>query len=92
MARTRGEIKTLVESHTARTKEALENSLCDSALQLALLKHPFNDAISTPSDFTLTEDTWSVSISTASVSQIVTARIVEADGSRNTVLVIKNSG
>jgi hypothetical protein len=90
MARTRAEIKTLVESHTGRTKDTLENSTCDSALKVALTKHPFNDAISTPSDFTLTEDGTSVDISSASALQIVTARIVEADGSRNTQLIMKN--
>ncbi len=90
MSRTRLQIKTLVRSHTGRTKEDLENSNCDSALKLALTKHPFNDAISTPSDFTLTEDTWKVDISSASPFQIVTAKIVEADGSRNLPLIIKN--
>ncbi len=89
MARTRGEIKTLVRSHTGRSKEALENSLCDSALKLALQKHSFKDGISTPSDFTLTEDETSVDISSASPLGIVTARIVEADGSRNLPLIIK---
>lgn len=89
MARTRGEIKTLIRSHTGRSKEALENSLCDSALKLALQKHHFKDAISMPSDFTLTEDATSVDISSASPLGIVTARIVEADGSRNTALIIK---
>ncbi len=90
MARTRGEIKTLVESHTGRTNDTLENSLCESALKTALSKHPFNDAISTPSDFTLTEDATSVDISSASVIRIVTTRIVEADGSRNAPLRLKN--
>jgi hypothetical protein len=89
MARTRGEIKILIRSHTGRSKEALENSLCDSALKLAIQKHPFKDAISTTSDFTLTEDEVSVDISSASPLGIVTARIVEADGSRNTRLIIK---
>lgn len=90
MARNRGDIKVLIRSHTGRTKETLENAACNSALKLALLKHPFNDAISTPSDIALTEDATSVDISSASAFDIVTARIVEADGSRNTPLKIKN--
>ena len=90
MSRTRGAIKTLVRSHTGRSKEALENSLCDSALKIALTKHPFKDAMSTPSDIALTEDLYSVDISSVSAFHIVTARIVEASGSRNTELIIKN--
>jgi len=102
MARTRLEIKTLVRSHTGRTKDSLENSLCDSALKLALQRHPFNDAIIHPADFTLTEDEWKVDISVLTTDQnsvdisdytplnIVTARIVEASGSRNMPLKIKN--
>ena len=90
MARTRLQIKVLVRSHTGRTKDTLENSLCDSALKLALLKHPFNDAISTPADFTLTEDATTLDISSVSAFKIVTARIVEADGKINRPLTLKN--
>lgn len=102
MARTRAQIKLLIRSHTGRTKEDLENSSCDSALKLALLKHPFNSAIISPADFELTENEWKVDIhiltldqndvdiSSFSPLQIVTARIVEASGSRNTLLKIKN--
>ncbi|MHA2065465.1 MAG: hypothetical protein ACXABY_13915 [Candidatus Thorarchaeota archaeon] len=89
-ARTRGEIKTLVESHTGRTKDALENSLCDTALKVALEKHPFADAQSSPADFTITEDTYSVDISaTTDIINILTARIVEASGSRNRIFTLK---
>ncbi len=90
MARTRSAIKTLVRSHTGRAKDTLESSLCDSALKLALISHNFEDAKSTPADFTLTEDAWSVDISSASAFNIVTARIVEASGSRNTELIMKD--
>jgi len=90
MARTRSTIKTLIRSHTGLTKETVENAACDTALKLALLRHPFRDAISTPADFTLTEDAYSVDISSASALGIVTARIVEADGKRNTELILKN--
>ena len=90
MARTRAEIKTLVRSHTGRTKEALENSLCDTALKVALLRHRFKDAQSVEDDFTITEDATSVDISSISgLLNIITARIVEADGSRNAILKSK---
>ena len=89
-ARTRAQIKTLVEEHTGRSKAALENSLCDSALRTALLRHPFKDAQSEPSDITITEDLYSVDISDVSgLLNIVTARIVEADGDRNRPLILK---
>jgi len=90
MARTRSEIKTLIRLHTGRTEEALENAGCDSALKLAISMHPFQDAISQPSDFTITEDATSVDVSASSPIHIVTARIVEADGSRNAHLKMKN--
>ena len=90
MARIRSEIKTLVESYTGRTKDALENSLCNTALKIALLRHPFKDAQSIPSDFTITEDATSIDISSISgLRNIVTARIVEADGTRNKILKFK---
>lgn len=89
-ARTRGEIKTLVEGHTGRTKDALENSLCDTALKVALEKHPFTDAQSSPSDFTITEDATSVDISaTTDIINVLTARIVEASGTRNRIFTLK---
>ena len=90
MARTRAEIKTLVRLHTGRTKEALENAFCDSALKAALMRHPFKDAQSVESDITITEDATSVDMSGISgLRSIVTARIVEADGSRNEILRLK---
>lgn len=90
MARTRAQTKTLVESNTGRTKDALENSLHDTALKIALLRHPFKDAQSVPSDITITEDATSVDISAITgLRSIVTARIVEASGSRNKILKCK---
>jgi len=89
-ARTRGEIKALVRAHTGRTKEDLENSLCDTALKMALLRHHFKDAQSSPSDFVITEDATEVDVSSISdLINVVTARIVEADGSRNRILKLK---
>jgi len=90
MSRTRLEIKALVHSHTNRTKETLENSLCDSALKIAQSRHPFQDSQSNPEDFTIDEDATYVDVSSASILHIVTARIVEADGSRNAPLKMKN--
>ena len=90
MARTRTEIKTLVRSHTGRTKEALENSLCDTALKVALLRHPFKDAQSVETDIAITEAATSVDISAITgLRSIVTARIVEVSGSRNAILKCK---
>ncbi len=90
MSRTRAEIKTLVHSHTGRTKDTLESSLCDSALKLAGHAHPFKDSQTDAADQTITEDTTSVDISSLSAIHIVTARIVEASGSRNQKLIMKS--
>ncbi len=90
MARTRAEIKTLVESHTGHTKDTLENSLCDTALKVALMQHAFKDAQSSPSDITITTDAVSVDISAISdLVNIVTARLVQADGTKNQILKFK---
>jgi len=94
MARTRSEIQDLVSLHTGYSttaKGTLMDALCDSALKLAIMKHSFRDSISTPDDFTIDEDSTSVDIeSVSNLIHIVTARIVEADGSRNKVLKMKN--
>ena len=90
MARTRAEIKKLVHSHTGRTKDTLESSLCDSALKLAGHAHPFKDAQTDAADQTITEDANSVDISSLNAIHIVTARIVEASGQRNQKLVMKS--
>lgn len=90
MARKRSEIKTLVRSHTGRSKEELENSLCDTALKIALLRHPFKDAQSVETDIEITEAATFVNISAITgLRSIITARIVEASGSRNTMLKCK---
>lgn len=91
MAKTRGEIKTLVELHTNRTNDTLEDAMCDAALKLAVLRHPFKDAQSDPDDLTITEDAWTVDISSLNALHIVTARIVDADGDRNAPLVMKDT-
>ncbi len=91
MARTRGEIIVLSELHHGRTdKDTLMDSLCDTALKVALIAHPFKDACSLPDDFSITEDATSVDISaTDNIVHIVTARIVEADGTQNERLWLK---
>jgi len=89
-ARTRGEIKALVESHTGHTKESLENSLCDTALKIALQQHAFKDAMSSPSDIAITAEATTVDISAISgLVNVVTARLVQADGTRNQILKFK---
>ena len=92
MAWNRHKIKRMVEMNLGgRSNDELENALCDEALDVALDSHNFNDAITIPSDFTITEDATSVSISSITkLKNIVTARIVEASGSLNTKLVMKN--
>ena len=89
-ARTRGMIKALVHLHTGRVKDTLENYLCDSALKFALMRHHFKDAQSQPSDLVIAEDATSVSIASISgLMNIITARIVETDGTRNALLILK---
>ncbi len=91
MARTRAEIQTLVELNTGRgDKDTLMDSLCDTALKLAVMRHPFKDATTIPDDFTITEDATSVDISgTTNIINIITARIVQASGSLNKRLWLK---
>lgn len=91
MAYTRAELKTLIESHTGRTdKDTLESYLCNIALKVALEHHNFQDAQSEPSDISITEDATSISLSGISnLANIVTARVVEASGSRNKILPLK---
>jgi len=90
MARTRGEIKTLVESHTGRAKDALENSLCNTALNVAIQRHSFKDARYTGT-IAITEDGINVDLSlgVTDMINIVTARILETDGTRNKKLILK---
>ena len=91
MARTRSEIKTLIRAHTGRTEDTLESSLCDSALKLALMRHPFSDATAVQTDLAITEATYTVDISSiTNIIEIVSATIVEADGTRNRPLIMKN--
>ena len=91
MARTRAEIKTLIHGNTGRTKDTLESSKCDSALKVAIQNHAFWESITdTYTDFALTEADESEDISSASPEHVVTATIVETDGSRNLPLILKN--
>ncbi len=90
MAKTRGELKTLVIAHTGRNKDTLMDSLCNDALKIAVMLHAFRDSLSIPSDFAITEAATSVDISSASALHIVTARIVQTSGSQNKKLIIKD--
>jgi len=74
-----------------RSNDELENMLCDEALDVALDVHNFGDAISVPSDITITEDATSVSIAAVTnLKNVVTARIVDAAGELNERLIMKN--
>lgn len=89
-AKTRGSIKTLVREHTGRTKETLENFFCDDALKLAQMRHAFKDAQSELSDYAITAAATYVTVSpSTTILSIVTARIIETSGSRNTILRLK---
>ena len=93
MTRTRAQIKTAVDSNTGRgtEKATLIETLSDEALKVAVVAHPFRDARSMPSDFTITEDATSVDISSISnLVDIVSARIVQASGSLNRPLPLKD--
>ncbi|KKK83643.1 hypothetical protein LCGC14_2791320 [marine sediment metagenome] len=93
MARTRTQIKTAIDNNTGRgtEKATLIETLADEALKVAVEAHSFRDARSIPADFTITEDATSVSISSISnLVTVVTARIVEADGSLNRPLPLKD--
>ena len=100
MARTRTQIKALAVLNTGRSdKDTLMNSICDTALKIAVAKHPFHDIVKLCDDITITEDNTTVDISAPEVSSVaitddiydlVTARIVEASGTRNYLLPLTN--
>lgn len=78
MARTRLEIQELVILNTQRTdKIPLIQSLENSALKIAISKHPFQDA-SVEAIFPITEDATSVDISAQTWVNIRTLRIVDS--------------
>lgn len=87
MARTRSEISALVILNTGRSdKTTLINSLCDTALKIAVTKHAFQDSLHICDDVAITEDAISVSISSLTeggvsigdVIDIITSRIAGA--------------
>ena len=100
MARTRGEIKTIVISNTGFSgKDATLNSLCDNALKVALLKHSFTEATK--------ERTWAITESAVKVqiqgtggadgdannwkvTDILSARIIDTDADGFCRLTLKN--
>lgn len=78
MARTRLEIQELVILNTARTdKTDLIQKLCDTALKVADLKHPFQDA-SVEAIFPITAETASVDISAQTWVNMRTMRIIDS--------------
>ena len=91
MAKTRLQIKTIVEANTGRStsKDSLINSLCDEALKIAIQEHNFRDAQSEQTTIALTEDSVSVDISAiTNLVNLVTATIVDS-GSRSAPLILK---
>jgi hypothetical protein len=94
MARTRAEIRTLVQAHTGRSdKTTLINSLCDSALKYALMEHDFQRATQrTSAETEITEDATEVDFSaySPSVYKIVTAKIIDTSDEQSAFLPLKN--
>ncbi|KKK77264.1 hypothetical protein LCGC14_2855380, partial [marine sediment metagenome] len=99
MADTRLETQANVILNTGRDDKAtLIDGLCDKALKIAVTKHPFEDSVYLFDDVTITEDATSVDISSLVVSSasvgtvidILTTTIVEASGTRNAPLMMKN--
>lgn len=88
MARTRGEIITLVKAHTGWTdrsdKDTLIDSLCDSALKYAIMEHDFRDITTlTSGESEITTLATSVDLSDfdPAVYKIVTARLLRVSSS-----------
>lgn len=88
MARTRGEIKTLVKAHTGWTdrtdKDDLIDSLCNSALKYAIMEHDFRDITTLTSGETeITTLATSVDLSTfdPTIYKIVSARLLRVSNS-----------
>lgn len=93
MARTRMQIKTLVNSYTGRGQEkaSLIEMLCDEALNVALNHHPFKDARDFTNEFALTEGETSVSIaSIANLVHVISATLHYTDNSHFSKLKLKN--
>lgn len=93
MARTRTQIKTAVDNNTGRgtEKATLIETLCDEGLKVAVVAHPFRDSRSLPADITITEDAIEIDISgTSNIVNVVSARIVQASGSSNKPLPMKD--
>ena len=101
MARTRAETEADVILNTGRAdKSAYIIRQMDNALKIACTKHTFNDSLFLASDLTITEDATSIDISSltnangggalGTLIDIITARIVEADGTRNLDLDLRN--
>jgi hypothetical protein len=91
MARTRLEIQELVILNTARTdKISLIQKLCDTALKIAISRHPFQDA-SIEATFPIIEDTVSVDISANTWVNMRTTRIIDSDVEKSMQLVLKSN-
>lgn len=92
MARTRSQIKTIVDSYTGRgtEKATLIETLCDEALRVALDHQPFFDA-SASYDIVITELATSVLLTDdiSDLHNVVDARIVQTDGKLNRPLPLR---
>ena len=90
MARTRAQIKAVVQEFTKRgtEKATLIELMCDEALRLAIQAHPFMDAQSEPADIAITASATSVSLSTITgLRHIISARIVDASNDTSELIM-----
>lgn len=93
MARTRGEIKALVQDHTGRAdKDTLIESLCDSALKYAVQTYHFRDAVTLETTSTLTAGDLSFDLTTLATTpyKILSAVWVNDGDTQGSLLVLKN--
>lgn len=88
MARTRGELKTLIKEHIGwqdRTdKDSLIESLCDSALKYAIMEHDFRDLTTVTSGETeipVGDTEVDISSFSPAVYKIITAKLLRANSS-----------
>lgn len=90
MARTRTQIKAIVQEFTKRgtEKATLIELMCDEALRMAIQAHPFMDAQSEPADVAITANATSVSLATITgLRHIISARIVDTSDSTRELIM-----
>lgn len=93
MAKTRAQIKSSIDHNTGRadSKASLIEDLCNESLKVAIGKHPFRDAQSSPTILDIGEGTTSVNMSAiTNLVHVVTARIIQDSGTQYLPLVLRD--